>query len=83
MSSAPSTATRDGILVQPGHRTLCRGGFFEREGLAEDNQRAIDEAGGQALIVHGIVNRATEDIDIFAEDPAGVQRVAGAHELPP
>jgi hypothetical protein len=35
-------------------------------------------AGGQALIVHGIVNRATEDVDIFTDDPAGVCRTSEA-----
>ena len=35
-------------------------------------------AGGQALIAHGIVNRATEDIDIFTNEPVGVQRASEA-----
>jgi len=45
-------------------------------GACRDHGFAL--AGGQALIVHGIVNRATEDIDIFTNEPDGVQRASAA-----
>lgn len=41
--------------------------------LAACRDHGFALAGGQALIAHGIVNRATEDIDIFTDEPAGVQ----------
>jgi predicted nucleotidyltransferase component of viral defense system len=50
--------------------------------LAACRDQGFALAGGQALIAHGIVNRATEDIDIFTNNTAGVRRasavVAGA-----
>ncbi len=44
--------------------------------LAACREQGFALAGGQALIAHGIVNRATEDIDIFTDDPAGVRRAS-------
>lgn len=41
--------------------------------LAACREQRFALAGGQALIAHGIVNRATEDIDIFTDDPTGVR----------
>jgi hypothetical protein len=46
--------------------------------LAACRDHGFALAGGQALIAHGIVNRATEDIDIFTDDPAGVRRASEA-----
>lgn len=36
--------------------------------------------GGNALIVHGIVSRATDDVDLFTADDAGVAAAADAVE---
>jgi hypothetical protein len=44
--------------------------------LAACREQGFALAGGQALIAHGIVNRATEDIDIFTDDPAGVRQAS-------
>lgn len=44
--------------------------------LAVCREQGFSLAGGQALIAHGIVNRATEDIDTFTDDPAGVRRAS-------
>lgn len=47
--------------------TLCRGGFFQREGWLEDNRRAIDEAatlGAPVLVlVSGGLPEGSRDID--------------------
>lgn len=37
-------------------------------------------AGGCALIVHGIIDRATEDVDLFTDHERGVEAAAGAVE---
>ncbi|HEY3977567.1 MAG TPA: nucleotidyl transferase AbiEii/AbiGii toxin family protein [Streptosporangiaceae bacterium] len=37
-------------------------------------------AGGNALIAHGIVDRPTEDVDLFTDQDDGVARAAGAVE---
>ena len=34
--------------------------------------------GGNALIAHGIINRPTEDVDLFTNEDNGVQAAAGA-----
>jgi hypothetical protein len=44
--------------------------------LAACRELGFALAGGQALIAHGIVNRATEDIDIFTDDREGVRRAS-------
>jgi hypothetical protein len=37
-------------------------------------------AGGNALIAHGMVDRHTEDVDLFTDQPSGVEDAAGAVE---
>jgi hypothetical protein len=44
--------------------------------LAACRDQGFALAGGQALIAHGIVDRVTEDIDIFTDDAAGVRRAS-------
>lgn len=36
--------------------------------------------GGNALIAHGIVERTTQDVDVFTNEPGGVEAAAGAVE---
>src|SRR5262245_52165160 len=36
--------------------------------------------GGNALIAHGVINRITEDVDLFTDDEHGVQAAAGPVE---
>ena len=36
--------------------------------------------GGNALIAHGIIDRLTEDVDLFTDKAGGVQAAAGAVE---
>jgi hypothetical protein len=44
--------------------------------LAARREQGFALAGEQALIAHGIVNRATEDIDSFTADPAEFRRAS-------
>jgi hypothetical protein len=37
-------------------------------------------AGGNALITHGMIDRYTEDVDLFTDQPSGVEDAAGAVE---
>jgi hypothetical protein len=37
-------------------------------------------AGGNALIAHGIIERATQDVDVFSDEQGGVQAAADAVE---
>ncbi|HLI36438.1 MAG TPA: nucleotidyl transferase AbiEii/AbiGii toxin family protein [Streptosporangiaceae bacterium] len=37
-------------------------------------------AGGNALIAHGIIDRPTEDVDLFTDQEAGVEAAAGSVE---
>jgi hypothetical protein len=36
--------------------------------------------GGNALIAHGIINRTTQDVDVFSNEPGGVEAAADAVE---
>jgi hypothetical protein len=36
--------------------------------------------GGNALIAHGIIDRATQDVDVFSDEQGGVEAAAGAVE---
>ena len=36
--------------------------------------------GGNALIAHGVIDRATQDVDLFTDDERGVEAAAGAVE---
>jgi hypothetical protein len=62
--------------------TEDRAATFQRRvaslALAVAQQQGFALAGGQALIAHGIVNRATEDIDLFTDDRVGVRRAVEA-----
>ena len=35
-------------------------------------------AGGNALLAHGVISRATQDVGLFTDDERGVERVAAA-----
>jgi predicted nucleotidyltransferase component of viral defense system len=37
-------------------------------------------AGGNALMTHGMIDRYTEDVDLFTDQPSGVEDAAGAVE---
>jgi hypothetical protein len=62
--------------------TEDRAAAFQRRvaslALAVAQERGFALAGGQALIAHGIVNRATEDIDLFTDDRVGVRQAVEA-----
>src|SRR6266568_3315742 len=36
--------------------------------------------GGNALIAHGIIDRSTQDVDVFCDEPGGVEAAADAVE---
>jgi hypothetical protein len=38
--------------------------------------------GGNALLAHGIISPATQDVDLFTDQEHGVQAAAGAVETP-
>ncbi len=47
-----------------------------RLALAVARKHGFALAGGHALIAHGIINRPTQDIDLFADETSGVQAAA-------
>jgi len=47
-----------------------------RLALAAAREHGFALAGGHALIVHGIVDRPTEDVDLFTDEADGVQAAA-------
>ncbi|MDQ1657316.1 MAG: hypothetical protein QOD41_2399, partial [Cryptosporangiaceae bacterium] len=51
-----------------------------RLALAVSSQYGFALGGGQALIAHGIVDRVTEDIDLFTDQDQAVQEAANAVE---
>jgi len=62
--------------------TEDRSAAFQRRvaslALAVAQRQGFALAGGQALIAHGIVNRVTEDVDLFTDDHVGVRSAVEA-----
>jgi hypothetical protein len=54
-----------------------------RTALGRSDARTLALAGGGAMIAHGLVDRATRDVDLFTEiDPAEAVQVAAALRRP-
>jgi hypothetical protein len=60
------------VSLDPLHEQIARIAFA----LPEAAQVAL--AGGGAMLAHDLVDRPTQDVDLFAPDPAEVTRLADA-----